>query len=137
MPFEKSFGLQNNAIIHLGRTPVNVSDIQRGVWKGSSHTDRNYEPPSITLYTHFSLQEYFLIFWGILTIQSIIILITKQSWSLEFKHLNWLEKVLHSVENSHFPFPIHDWDHGKGNCDDHFNRMRRNQTEIIISSYWH
>ena len=91
-----------------------------------------YVPPPLTIYTHLTLQQYFFVFWGLFALQTIIIFVVKYYWSSQFKGLNCLEKVLHSLENSHFPFPVHDWDHEKGSCLDHFHRMKRNRTEILI-----
>ena len=39
------------------------------------NTGSIYEPPPLELYTKFSLQAYFLMFWGILLVQTFAILI--------------------------------------------------------------
>ena len=117
----------NESFIYLGYTQVNLHEIVRGVWK-----DQNYVPPPVTYYTHFSLKEYFLLFWGLLVIQNIIIFICKQRLSPVFRSLNFFEKMLHSMENSHFPFPVDDWDQQKGSCNDHYRRMKNNRTETLV-----
>ena len=112
----------------MAKSPVNVTDIL-GVWK---ETSQSYAPPPLTNYTYFTLQHYFGIFFSVLTLQTIVIFVVKCFWSIHFQRLNILEKLLHSIENSHFPFPVHDWDHDKGSCQDHLHRMKKNRTETLI-----
>ena len=137
----------NETIFFIGQTPVNVSDIVRGVWSLPEATDpygkvtkggkidldlADYAPPPITVYTYFTLQHYFGIFFCVLALQTIVIFIVKCFWSIHFKNLNCLEKLLHSIENSQFPFAVHDWDQEQGSCEDHFYQMKRNRTETLI-----
>ena len=123
VPFQKSEHFMNKQFVFLGQTPVNVSDLLRGY---------DGKPPPVTIYTYFTLQHYFVIFFCVLTLQTIVIFVVKSFWSFHFKSLNFLEKLLHSIENTHFPFPVHDWDHEQGSSKDHFYRMTRNRTETLI-----
>ena len=131
VPFQKSLTFSRNKFetLYIGQSPINILDIERGVWNVTGQT---YAPPPITTYTYFTLQQYFGIFAGLLAFQTFVIFVVKYFWSLDFKNLNCLEKLLHSIETSHFAFPVHDWDHEQGSCEDHMYRMKRNRTETLI-----
>ena len=130
MPFQKRWIFSNKfETLYIGQSPINILDIERGVWNVTGQT---YAPPPITTYTYFTLQQYFGIFAGLLAFQTFVIFVVKYFWSLDFKNLNCLEKLLHSIESSHFAFPVHDWDHEQGSCEDHMYRMKRNRTETLI-----
>ena len=94
-----------------------------------------YLPPTLKLYTIFSLQEYFIIFCGLLLIQSAIIFALDQWWLKCLpKNLTMLERLLHAHLKSHFPFPYTDWDCGQGDCVTQFLRHKTAQREVAITT---
>ena len=89
-------------------------------------------PPSVTDYTLLSKKECFAIFWIILAIQTFVILVTKMMFSKPFRKLNWIEMIIHAMENTNLADPVEDWDMQKsGNCSDHYKRMKSVQKEVL------
>ena len=90
--------------------------------------------PKYTLYTYFSLKEYFFIFVGILVTQTIVIFLVKLKLANKnFSKLNILEKIIHSVENSNLAYNVEEWDSPRnGNAVAHIERMKSNQLEGLV-----
>ena len=44
---------------------------------------------------------------------------------------NFLEKIIHCLENSNIPYNAKEWDDGKGDAKDHKNRMCSNWFEVL------
>ena len=117
-----------------------LSNIQRGLFKQTINPTATYEsfytyePPSLDVYTQFSLQAYFLVFWGLMLLQSLMIMIADyllvktipQSTSI------W-QRFVHAIQKSHCPFPHENWYQGNGNCQDHINRKNAVQLEVLIT----
>ena len=113
-------------------------DIQRGQYinytYGLGNHGTSYEPPSIELYTLYSLATYFFIFLGILTIHVFTIFIVDKIWVKNIpQSANVFERILHSLLKSNFPFPYTNWLNGNGDCLDHMNGKKAAQTEVFIS----
>ena len=94
-----------------------------------------YLPPTLKLYTLFSLQEYFIMFCGLLVLQ-ITIIFALDHWWLKClpKNLTIVERLLHAHLKSHFPFPYTDWDCEKGDCNAQFLRHKTAQQEVAITT---
>ena len=45
---------------------------------------------------------------------------------------NLFEKFIHSLENSNIPYNAKEWDDGKGDAEDHKERMRSNWFEVLV-----
>ena len=114
--------------VYLGKEDFNLTEFNRN----QGYHGKNITHPDIKFYTYFSLKEYFIIFWGLYVLQIIIIFIVKRLMSTCFKELNFLDKIIHSFENVHFPFSVHDWDSDGGNCEEHKRRMISNQKEVFV-----
>lgn len=120
-----------NGSIQFGNsTLLNWNDIDR--WQ-TDEDDRPI-PPSLTLYTIFTLKQYFLIFWIVLVIQTVLVFLIKQNWSKEdFKQLNFLEKVIHVVENCFIPYNVLEWENIKtGISEIHQKKMKSNFIEVVL-----
>ena len=120
-----------NGSIQFGNSTVlNWNDIDR--WQIDE--DNIPVPPPLTAYTIFTLKQYFLIFWIVLVIQTVLVFLIKQNWSKEdFKHLNFLEKVIHVVENCFIPYNILEWENIKaGNSEMHGKKMTSNLIEVLL-----
>ena len=86
-------------------------------------------------YTQFSLQTYFLTFWGILFLQALVIFISDKIW-VKTIHQNttlW-EGMVHAIEKSHFPFPFTNWHKGSGDCQERRKRKNEAQHEVLITT---
>ena len=94
-----------------------------------------YEPPSIEMYTKISLKFYFAIFWGMLFLQTLVIMAIDH-WILKClpENMSWLERILHAHLKSHFPFPEADWDAGKASCKDRIKRQKDTQREVLLTT---
>ena len=115
-------------------------DIQRGQYinftydQGCKANASLYEPPSIEMYTQYSLTTYFVMFWGIFTIHVFTIFIIDKIWVKNIPQCATLfERLLHSTLKSNFPYPYTNWLNGNGNCLDHINGKKAVQTEVFIS----
>ena len=89
--------------------------------------------PDVTLYIGLTWQPYLYIFFGHVAVHSIIIFIAKYWLSHVFKHsFNLLDKFIHSLENTNLPFNCQEWDDGKGDAEEHRQRMRLNWKEGLV-----
>ena len=111
-------------------TPINWNDIDR--WKTGDKG--NLIPPDLTLYTIFTLKEYFFIFWIILTFQAAMVFSVIHKWGKEdFGRLNYIEKFIHVVENCLIPCNVMEWENiTAGNSEAHRKKMKANQKEILL-----
>ena len=88
-------------------------------------------PPDYTIYTGLSLIEYFGLFIVNLILHSLCVFVTKHGLSVHFRNgLNFLEKVIHCLENTNIPYNSQEWDDAKGNAKEHKKRMEANLKEI-------
>ena len=91
-------------------------------------------PPSYKLYTGVSLNEYFGIFFVILSMQCLSFMAVKLRTSEEFKtRCNIYEKFIHLLENMNFPLPYRDWDHGSHSVAEFRRRYSNTEREMIWS----
>ena len=87
-------------------------------------------PPPFSMYTFFTLKEYFYIFFGALLSHMIIIIIIKRQFCFDYNGLNF-EFVLHALENTNITYNLRQWDAPAGSAADHKKRMMSNCKEGI------
>ena len=87
-------------------------------------------PPPITVYTLFTLKEWFYIFCGMLFFNMVLIIIVKQKFSFDYSHLNF-DMILHALENTNITYNSREWDAPAGSAKDHKRRMLSNHKEGI------
>ena len=105
------------------------------VVKNSFCSENIYEPPPLDLYIKFSMQTYFLAFWGILLIQAFTIIIIDKIWIKTIPiTCSWWKRFIHAMEKSHSPFPYLNWHEEEGDCKDHINRKNAVQHEVIVTT---
>ena len=93
-----------------------------------------YEPPAIELYTKFSLATYFLTFWGILILQTMVISILDKVWVRTIPKCATLwGRIIHAIVKSHFAFPYENWHDTVGNCQDHKDRQKAAKHEVLVT----
>ena len=113
-------------------------DIQRGQYinytYGTGFLGASYDPPSIELYTQYSLSTYFFIFCSLVSMHVLTIFVIDRIWVKNIpQSANLLERILHSIQKSNCPFPFANWHNGDGGCLEHMDRKRAAQTEVLIS----
>ena len=93
-----------------------------------------YDPPPLEIYTKFSLQTYFFVFWGILILQSICILLIDKLFVKSIPHnISLWKRFIHACQKSHFPIPYENWHEAEGTCLDHLKRKNAVQLEVLLS----
>jgi hypothetical protein len=121
-------------------TNISLSPLQRGklltivtVTPSGQVSNYAYQPPSLDLYTIFSIQTYFFAFWGILTLALTIFVIDK-IWIRNIpKSATLWDRLLHALQKSGFPFPYTNWHQEKGSCDEHRKRKQAVQQEVLVA----
>ena len=120
-------------------TNLTLSNIQRGRFvelaENLGLVKSVYEPPTLELYTKFSLQSYFFAFWGIIFLQMLTIFIIDMVWfrNTDRSATPW-EQLMHATLKSHFPIPYVNWHEGDGNCNDHVKRHKTANHEVLVST---
>ena len=88
--------------------------------------------PDYTLYAGISLKFYLLIFFATIGIHVFVIFVTKTIFCKSFwSKLSFLEKIIHSLENTNIAYNIKEWDDGKGDAKEHRKRMQSNWYEVL------
>ena len=122
-------------------TNISLTQLQRGnlieyVSNTSSGPiyEYDYVPPSLDLYTQFSLKTHFFVFWGILVLQTCTIFVIDKIWvkTIPTTATLW-DRILHAIQKSSFPFPYANWHQENGNCFDHLRRKQMVQQEVLVS----
>ena len=73
-----------------------------------------------------------MIFLGLLTTHILVVLFVKWKTSIVFvNEYNWLDKCIHSIENTNIPHNAQEWDTAKGNANEHKKRMKANLKENV------
>ena len=118
-----------NDFIQFGDSPqINWNEIDR--WKIDETGELS--PPQLTLYTYFTLKQYFLMFWIILTTQTFVVYLIKSKLSNNFYNFNFIEKCIHAFENCSIPYNAFEWEDGGGDSNAHRKRMKNNFKEIML-----
>ena len=108
---------------------ISWPNIERGQF-----INETFVPPSLDLYIQFSLQSYFLIFWGILLLQSLTILIVDKMWVKNIPQTaNLWDRILHSIQKSSYPFPYTHWHEENGSCFLHLKRKKLVDQEVLMT----
>ena len=93
----------------------------------------NKTPPEPTAYFGLSIGLYLAVFFAALGIQVVVVFLAKYHLSQHFrKSFNFLEKIIHSMENTNIPYNSQEWDDGKGDAEEHRKRMRSNWFEVGV-----
>ena len=122
-----------------------ISIIQRGQYMDTGTSDIQniynenpnmiYEPVPLELYMQFSFLSYFMAYIGILLLQSLTIFITDVFLLKNMpSNVTLWERILHSIQKSHLPFPIQNWHEANGSCLDHIKRHKLVQREVLMAT---
>ena len=78
------------------------------------------------------LRYYLLMFFVGIGIHTMVIFIAKSERNPEiWRKMNFLDKIIHSIENANVPYNIKEWDDGKGDAKEHERRMKSNWFEVL------
>jgi hypothetical protein len=130
VPINHAWSLTNNSNLN------SISKLQRGTFFEIRDYVWYYEPPAIELYTQFSLLTYSLVFLGLLFLQSLTIFLVdgKFANTIPQNAKTW-DRIVHSIQKSHFPFTYINWYKGNGNCMDLVNRKKETDVEVLSTIF--
>ena len=111
-------------------TPIPWSKITRWKYKERYEAD----PPELSLYTLFTIEEYFGILIVISVIQFVLQLLAKL-WAnpLVFQKLSWIDCLIHGICCCFVPCPMEEWDTEKGTIANHKKRKDLVFKEMLVS----
>ena len=92
------------------------------------------EPPQQTLYTKYSSEEYFYILIGIFVCNVLLQVITKRCTNPKiFQKMTFFDCLIHAISCCLIPYPMEEWDEGKGSIEMHRLRKRLVFKEMVSS----
>merc|ERR1719232_2214460 len=109
---------KNNTVYLYNSEPVAWTDLCRYNYTSDSG-------PDYTVYTYFSLQQYFCGFWILWVLHVIVNALAKSLCSEDFRTngtSSLLSKFVHCVENTNIPTVWVDWDEREGTLEEHKER---------------
>ena len=111
---------------------------QKWTWYDISRIDytdpENPISPDLTIYTHFSMEQYLYGFWIILCVQALVhILVKRLSNPLPFKRQNWIYMIANGIENCQIPVPMEDWDDQHGSIDYYVKAQKKVELEMGLT----
>ena len=108
--------------------PLNWSEITRWNYIDSGVA----EPPQLTVYTYFTIQQYLGFFMCIFAIQFVFHLALKiQTNPFVFRKLSWIDCVIHIISCCFIPCPMEEWDTEKGTVAMHKERKNLVLKEML------
>ena len=112
-------------------TNLSLNFLQRGQYNQDS---QQYEPPSIEIYTKFSLTMYFLTFWILLALHSLTIFIADRCCmnGISNSATTW-ECIIHAFQKTSFPFPFSNWHDEMGSCQNLMKKKEESQREVLVA----
>jgi hypothetical protein len=90
-------------------------------------------PPEYTVYTVVTIKAAYLLFWGLLLLQSVLTIVLKRTLSQEFRAASWGSKLQHVIEAVNLPETFSDWDEGGGSPAEHRRRWRAVRREMAAT----
>ena len=115
-PYEAKVNVSQE-MFHFGNAPIIPwSKITRWNYVGY----RDAEPPKYTLYTYFTIEQYFFGLFGVLVLNTIFqIWIKKKTNPDVFYKLSNLDLLIHGISSCFIPQPMEDWDEEQGGIEKH------------------
>merc|ERR1712062_186831 len=107
------------------------------LWSEITRLDYEQSPPALpsyTLYSGYSIEEYFIIFWIIVLLHPFLIMGVKKMFNpTNFAKQSYLDRMIHAMENTQIPAPMNDWDDGPGSIKAHKERRKTVEIEIAMT----
>ena len=103
-----------------------------------NHTNTTYPevgiPPPYSLFTGFSLQWAFILFFILTGAQILVILLTKVYTSRKFSTRgDYMNKLIHLLLGLNIASPFEDWDQGRFSVKEFRERHRQTNIEMALS----
>ena len=118
-------------LFHFGNAPpIPWHKITRWNYTGKQKA----EPPNLTLYTYFTIEQHFIILICIFGLHFTLQLVLK-IWTnpTVAKKLNLIDKIIHGVSCCFIPHPMQEWDEEKGTVSMHRTRKDLVFREMLAS----
>ena len=110
--------------------PLNWTDITRWNYIEPGKA----EPPQLTLYTYFTIDQYLGFFLCIFAVQIVFHLALKiQTNPIVFQNLSWIDCVIHVISCCFIPCPMEEWDTEKGTVAMHKARKHLVWKEMMAA----
>ena len=92
-------------------------------------------PPSLTLYVYFSIEQYYFILFCIFALNIILQIIGAKKFTnpIAFKKKSWIYLIIHAIYSRFIPQPMEDWDEEKGTVALHRLRKKFVLKEMLAS----
>ena len=101
--------------------PIPWSKLTR--WNYSEPSEPS--PPPLTLYTYFTISQYFWFFICIWTLHIFLTISSKKWMNPEiYQKLTFVDILIHAIGNLSIPYPMEDWDEKGGSVVAHRLRMK-------------
>ena len=119
-------------MFYIGKTPpVPWSQITRWTYLGYKEA----EPPNPTLYTVFSIGQYFIILGIVFVLNfALQVLFKRLTNPLPFKKLSFMDLIIHGICSCFIPHPMEEWDEEQGTVAMHKVRKKLVLKEVLVST---
>ena len=120
-----------NDTFYFGDAPrIQWSQITRWNYKGYEDAD----PPDYTLYSSFTIEEYFWSWMIVLVVNMLSQMAIKRLINVKvFQKMTLLDSLLHSISCCFIPHPMEEWDEEKGTVSIHIIRKKKVFKEMMVS----
>ena len=88
-------------------------------------------PPPLSLYTGLDKKTFFIIFASGWVFQVFCIWLHNFFVSYIFKKFSIFDQIVHAFQSVATPYSSKDWADGEGTCEEHFERMKMVEKEVI------
>ena len=127
---EQKINVFEDKMYYSNAEPIYWSNITRFDYSDFDHP----KSPDISLYTGLSMGQYFMAFWIIALLHAILVIFVKKLTNPEVaREQSILDMIIHSMENTQIPAPMKDWDEGSGSIEEHRNRRKRVEIEMVVT----
>ena len=146
IPFEAAFGTERDELVYLPGKPLkwtwndisrfDYSFVERNETNENNETYPIYnpEPPTLELYTFFSLEHCLNGFWILLFVQACLhILIKRFSNPMAFKRQSIIRMIALGIENCQIPGPMEDWDDYHGPINQYAKAQKKVEVEMGLA----
>ena len=90
-------------------------------------------PPPVSLYTGLDTKTFFIIFASGWVFQVFCIWLHNFFVSSIFRKFSIFDQIMHAFQSVATPFSSKDWADGEGSCEEHFERMKMVEKEVVAT----
>ena len=88
-------------------------------------------PPPLSLYTGLDTKTFFIIFASGWVLQVFCIWLHNFFISIIFRKFSIFDQIMHAFQSVTTPYSSKDWADGEGSCEEHFERKKTVEKEVI------